>query len=217
LFLALGASTAIAPHGSFAQERAQRGAEDPLNPCGPVYHHEGYGPFDYRTDRDKLKIVEDFHFTPKVEMLKAGQSGYIGSDLSYTLRSFPNHHRALVSLIRYSEKTRSQKPDNMQYSVECYFDRAIRFRPDDTKVRSIYAQYLHANKRTAEALKQLEAASTYAADSGNAHYNIGVVYYQLGKYDEALANAHKAKQLGVAEGQLEALLRKSGHWKDPSQ
>ena len=59
--------------------------------------HNAFGPFDYRTaTKDKLKLVESYHFTPKVESLIGGQSGTLGADIDYTLRAFPNHPRALL-------------------------------------------------------------------------------------------------------------------------
>jgi tetratricopeptide (TPR) repeat protein len=209
--------TALASATVYSQERAQRGAEDPMNPCGIIYHPGAYGPFDYRTDRDKLKVVEDFHFTPQVEMLRAGQSGWIGGDLDYTLYAFPNHHRALAAMVKHTELKKTQKTEGMKFPVECYFDRAIRFSPDDTKVRSLYAQFLHKNNRTPEGLRQLDAAKGYAKDNAVAHYNIGLVYYQMGEHQKALAQAHKAQELGLNHPQLETLLKRSGHWKDRSQ
>ena len=46
-------------------------AQDNTSVCGPLTN--AYGPFDYRTQRDKLQVVEEHHFTPKVESLLAGQ------------------------------------------------------------------------------------------------------------------------------------------------
>src|SRR5689334_5467108 len=71
--------------------------------CGKLENH--YGPFDYRTTSKKnLELVESFHFTPKVEKGIGGNTSITaGGDLNYTLRVFPNHHRALAALIRLSE------------------------------------------------------------------------------------------------------------------
>ena len=46
------------------------GAQMPA--CGSLTN--AYGPFDYRTRKAELKIVEDFHFTPDVETLRHGAS-----------------------------------------------------------------------------------------------------------------------------------------------
>ena len=61
---------------------------------------------------------------------------------------------------------------------------------------------------------QLDVAVGKAEDNAMSHYNIGLVYYQLGEYDKAVTQARKAKELGVDHKQLETLLRKAGQWKD---
>ena len=69
--------------------------------CGPMSQPMQYGPYDYRIDKDKLPIVEIAHFTAQVESLLRGQSmASFAGDISYTLQRFPNHHRALMSVMR---------------------------------------------------------------------------------------------------------------------
>ena len=197
--------------------------------CGSLGN--AYGPYDYRSDHHKQapgdqmshpakrRLVEGAHFTPRVENLigaqSGGQIGPPGGDLDYTLRAFPNHHRALISVMRYGERTGSQKPPGLPRVVECYFERAVRFKPDDTTVRMIYSTYLTKNKREAEAIAQLEQATVLAADNPFTHYNIGLSYFDLKLYDKALAQAHKAMALGFERTQLRDLLVKAGQWKEP--
>ena len=200
---------------AMAQQLARRGAEDPEHPCGMVYT-EHYGPYDYRTQRGELKIVEDFHFTQRVERLQGGQSGYIGGDLNYTLKAGPNHHRALVALMRWVEKNKSEKTDGMGYTAECYFDRAIRYRPDDTVVRALYAEFLHKRKRNADGIKQLDVGVFYAGESAFSHYNLGLVYLELGAHDKALRQAQRAMALGFPRTGLKDELVKLGKWQEPA-
>jgi len=67
-----------------------------------------YGPFDYLQRADfpgELAVVEDNHFDEGVESLKKGMSTSPIGDIDYTLRAWPNHHRALnsaLSTVRYS-------------------------------------------------------------------------------------------------------------------
>jgi tetratricopeptide (TPR) repeat protein len=198
-----------------AQTPARRGAEDPNHVCGMIYTNH-YGPFDYRTERHELKIVEDFHFTAKVEALQAGQSGWIGGDLDYTLRASPNHHRALYALVRWTDRKRSDTTEGQPLPLECYFDRAIRFRPDDTIVRAMYAQFLHKRKRTDEAHKQLESAVQFAGDNAITLHNLGLVYLETGAYDKALELAHRAAALGYEVKTLRNALAKQGRWREPT-
>lgn len=185
--------------------------------CGPIAN--AYGPFDYRTQRPRLAIVEEYHFPPHVEALirRQGMSGVaIGGDLDYTLRASPNHHRALVSMSRYGERLRRDKVPGADYTVECYFDRAIRFAPDDPIVRMIYAGFLGRQNRLPEAERQLEAAARQAGDNAFTLYNIGLVYLELKRPAKALEFAHRAKALGWPRPELEQRLREQGQWQEPA-
>lgn len=192
--------------------------------CGSLAN--GFGPFDYRAEKDgvtvgtgdhkyKLNLVEGAHFTKNVEMLIRGKSGTLaGGDIDYTLRAFPNHHRALMSVMKYGQKMRSQKPEGLQYEVECYFERAVRFSKDDVIVYMLYATYLDSMKRQTEAVTQLERAASFAKADPFSNYNIGLIYYDMKMYDRALTQAHLAKRLGFERTDLQDLLAKVGQWKD---
>ena len=186
------------------------------NPCGPIQREAGgYGPFDYRTQRPSLEIVERFHFTPQVEALLSGQSATVGGDISYLMRTSPNHHRGLMAIMRFVERTRSPQPRDMQYTIDCYFDRAIRFTPDDVIVRMLFARHLGNLKNLPAAKAQLDYATTLAGENGLTHFNIGMIFVELGLYPEALARAHAARQLGLSRPELEKSLREKGQWSDP--
>jgi len=179
--------------------------------CGPL--KTGIGPFDYRTASvSDLQLVESFHFTPEVEMLRAGQSGTVASDLDYTLRAFPNHHRALVAMMNLRFKARTERPRGTRWAVPCYFDRAIRFRPDDGVVHTILGIYLLRLGKTQEAVDEFEKARELGDDSGNLHYNLGLAYFDLGEYDKAVAESKKAQELGFSLPGLREKLRKAGKW-----
>jgi len=209
--------------------QAQANTSVSLN-CGPI-RGEHYGPYDYRPDfykhppldpmnhAQKRELVEHAHFTVRVESLIGAQSGGRigppGKDLSYTLRAFPNNHRALVSVMRYGEKFKTETPPGLQYPVECYFERAIRFAGNDAIVRIIYASYLGQKSRLAEAITQLKSANELARDSGFTHYNIGLAYVELKEYTLALESAHQAMALGFERTELREKLRALGKWQEP--
>lgn len=180
--------------------------------CGVL--ENAYGPFDFRTDKHKLEIVERFHFTPQVETLQRGQSGRLGSDIDYTLRAFPNHHRALYAMMRLAERTPAGQPKGARYPAECYFERAIRFRPDDAQVHALYAFYLSKQKRTDEARRQLEEAARLQPSDPQILYNIGLGYADLKDYGKSLEFAHKAYAAGIAFEGLRERLRAAGQWRD---
>jgi len=186
--------------------------------CGTLSSPGQYGPFDYRTERgNAFQLVQGAHFTPEVEALIRGKSTFTpGPDIDYTLRAFPNHHRALLAMIRLGELQKTPKPNGSRYSVECWLERAIRFRPDDSIVRMVYSSYLNKNTRLPEATYQLEMATTYAKDNGFSHYNIGLHYFDLKNYDKALIQAHKAIELGLTQTALRDRLQSVGKWSEPA-
>lgn len=202
LISSLGATQALAQSGNAA--------------CGSLTN--AYGPYDYRTDRDKLPIVLVNHFTPEVEALIRGKTGTRpGGDIDYTLRAIPNNHRALLAMMRLGEKEKTPQPSGSRYSIECWFERAVLFRPDDGIVRMIYSSYLNSKGRIPEATNQLEIATTYAKDSAFIHYNIGLHYFNLKNYDKALVQAHKAIELGFPQTILRDQLQSVGKWTEPAE
>jgi len=69
---------------------------------------QGYGPYDYTSKlnrKNKLPIVNKNHFTKGIERHepKPGRHNVTG-DIDYTLRAFPKHHKALISIARYQLK-----------------------------------------------------------------------------------------------------------------
>lgn len=181
--------------------------------CGTLATH--YGPFDYRVNRDKLPIVERYHFSKKVETLRGGDTAAgPGPDLDYTLGAFPNHHRALVAVTRYANLTNTRKPKDMKYTVDCYFERALRFSDGDAVVRMLYANWLGDTDRRDAGLQQLDKVEP--GDSPLTTYNLGLVYAELGGYDKALTWAHKADELGYLRPALKEMLEKAGRWREPS-
>lgn len=193
-------------------------AQSAPSSCGELRSQGQFGPFDYRTAKSQLPIVERYHFTPAVEALIRGSSNELpGADLDYTLRAFPNHHKALISLVRYGEKMNSPHPSGLHYPVECYFDRALRFEPDDTIVRMLYARYLSKLERPQEARQQLDRATTLAGENAFSHYNIGLIYFDFKDYDKALVQAHKAITLGFMQPALREQLQSVGKWTEPAE
>lgn len=181
--------------------------------CGSLQN--AYGPFDYRSDKDKLAIVEAYHLTPNVINLTSPQSaGAVGGDLDYVLRAFPNHPIALMSMLKLGEKEKVIKPKGAKYGVECYFQRALRFRNDDATVKMIYASYLAKNGKKVEALTQLDEASRLEEDNAIINYNTGLIYFELRDYEKALFYAHRAYGLGFPLPGLREKLKRVGKWKE---
>lgn len=165
--------------------------------CGTLQN--AYGPFDYRDPinrRDNLPIVDTYHFTPDVESLTRGASGTVLGDLKYTLRAFPNHHRALKSMARYGLQNGRFAPDDAIPSADCYFERALAFAPNDEAVHVIYANYLFKRGERAQAKLQYEEALRLAPESVEINYVAGLYFVDVGDLERARKLAQIAYEGG---------------------
>jgi len=184
--------------------------------CGQLGREGGYGPWDY-TNPDfrqpaEVKIVESYHFTPKVEALISGESALLGGDIGYTLNVWPNHHRALMSMANLAIREKKAKPAGARYTIECYFDRARRMNPNDGMVDLIYAIYESRLGRWEDALKDAKKAEQQLPESRDVHYNLGLIYLNLKDYPNAREHAKKAYALGHQLPGLRQKLQAAKQW-----
>ncbi|RTL46503.1 MAG: tetratricopeptide repeat protein [Burkholderiales bacterium] len=201
----LGLATLLPAGSAMAQAERQ---------CGSLKTH--YGPFDYRTANEQQKsIVEDAHFTPGVETLTAGKTGSFGGDIRYTLFAFPNHPRALLAMERLVEKERRNPARDAQYTVECYYERALRWRPNDHIVRLLYANFLIKQKQTDEAQRHVDFVADATQDNPFAQFNAGMLYLDMKLYDKALVQAHRVMAMGMERRELRERLTAAGRWVEP--
>ena len=184
--------------------------------CGDL--RNAFGPFDYRVAGTFEKdIVERAHFTESVEAGTAGQTGYVGGDLDYTLRAFPNHPRALATLINITRRAGSaaQALRGTKWPTECYFERAVRWQPNDAAAWSLYAQYLYTVGQEARALPMLKTANELEPDNATFLYNLGLAYAKQKQYDAALPLAQQAYAKGFPLPGLKQMLQKANKWVEP--
>ena len=182
--------------------------------CGSL--ENAFGPFDFRKVKgESLHLVEIGHFTPLIEGLVRGKTGPLGADIDYTLRAFPNHHRALVAMQRLTERLKRPQAPGANFEVECYFMRAVRFVPDDSVARLLYASFLGKQNRRDEAKQQLAQVETLAGENVLTHYNLGLVALEVGDHERALRQAWRAQEMGFTRPELREQLRAQGRWRDP--
>lgn len=210
--LALALAGAAAAHAAIAQGVG----------CGGLANN--YGPYDYRQYKDApeidpvtkqmspLLMVEGAHFIDTCEALVKCKRGSIGSDIDYTLRAFPNHHRALVAMMLYGERTKRDQPPDALFTVDCYFKRALAWKSDDVIVRLIYAGYLNGKGKAGPAKEQLEAASKLTGDNAFSVYNVGMVALDLNQVDMAVDAARRAYGAGMTHPVLRQRLIAINRW-----
>lgn len=179
-----------------------------------------YGPFDYRrAPPDSLRNVETNHFSQQVEQLRSGVTTGredMGKDVAYVLGVFPNHHRALLTMMRMGEKDGNDQPRSAGRPIECWFDRALRFARDDTVARLMYALWLRNKGRNEDSLFQTRTAEAHAKDNPMTHYNVGISYFELGQFELAAAAAKRARDLGAPQPGLINRLKSANQWTEPA-
>jgi Tfp pilus assembly protein PilF len=168
-----------------------------VSPCEPLTAHGQYHDINDAREAVVRGTVESNHFTPEVETLQRGLTAPLPRDIAFVLRAFPNHHRALNSMARWQLQNKAPlDAENDIWTADCYFLRAIDFRPDDWRVQFVYGIYLHRAKRLVEADKAYDAAAELGADTPDFFYNRGLLAVDRGNLQQAGEFSDKATALG---------------------
>lgn len=191
--------------------------------CGHLGNNYLGKPTDYRTAPvEQRNLVERAHFNVEHAQLQKGRtsfshgenSGSLMGGFDYTLRVFPNHHLALQDIDRLGILLKSEKPRNASYTLDCYYQRAIAFVPDDGVVRLLYGLYLSRRGKSKDALEQLRLAEEYSPNDMNIQYNIGLAYFHAKEYKLSREYAKKAYDRGFPLPGLKQMLIKAGKWEE---
>lgn len=185
------------------------------NECGDPFDRGGFGPFDYTNPehQDQMLRVTSEHFTASVEALQAGStSENLMHDLDFTLRAIPNHHRALYAMSRH--KLTPEGARSGYKTPECYFQRALQFKPNDGVVHMLFGIYLYGSAEMEQAMERLQQAVKIMPTSAEAHYNLGLVSIEVKDYQAARDHAHEAYRLGYPLLGLKEKLQKLGIWEE---
>ena len=176
---------------------------------------QGYGPYDYRKRNilfNELKLVEGAHFTLRVETLRKGKTAIDPyQDIYYTIRAWPNHHRALNSITRYFMLAKASW-DRRKLPPECFFQRAINFANDDETTFMLYANYLHKVGKLKLADENYKKALELDPENMQANYNYGLLLVKLKKYKKARDAAKKAYNQSYPLPGLKNKLKNVGYW-----
>lgn len=178
-------------------------------PCANT-HLIPYGPFDYKTAaRHHILVVLDYHFTPELRFSEG--------DLDYTLGALPNYHPALLNIVKLylrNPKKYGKKEDIRATAlrpVECYFYRALQFRPQDYKTYSLFAYFLYKLKKYEEAEDYYKQAIEINKKDAESYYNLGLLLVTLKRYKEARKYAKLAYKYKYPFKGLKKRLAKAGY------
>lgn len=187
--------------------------------CGGFVGH--YGPFDFRSAHpDDKRLVEAYHFDMEYATFLQGKlvgrnragTGDVAGGFQYVLKSFPNHPTALYAMERLGTQLRTERPQNIDFPLECWYVRAFQIASDDPMVRALYGIYLANRGRKEEALHNLKIADAELQGDANMQYNIGLIHFKLQEFELAQMNAMRAAKFGFRLDGLEHMLKKAGRW-----
>jgi tetratricopeptide (TPR) repeat protein len=186
--------------------------------CGQPFSANAFGrPLDYNdpAERERIGGIEYNHLNRDVELLIRGVSGpYAVDDLAYVLRQVPNHYRALAVMSDFQLKKgyRGDYAVNNIYTADCYFQRALTLHGADPVIHLIYAIHLHRSQKLDAALVEYETAQQIGPPNAELHYNLGLLYVDLKRYDDAREQAKQAYAMGYPLNGLRARLNRLGEW-----
>ncbi|MCG5517092.1 MULTISPECIES: tetratricopeptide repeat protein [unclassified Ectothiorhodospira] len=175
--------------------------------CGAI---PGHGK-DYITNKKALDVVERYHFTNDVRMLRRGASGYIANDLDYVLNHFPNHHAALDAFSRLAIREGTSKPTHAQWNIECRFYWARTVNSNDAMVPFIQGLHHYRQGKMGQAREYLEQSVNLNPDNPEVLYNLGVILVKLGDHEEARLHAQAAYAMGHPLPGLRNMLERAGY------
>ena len=179
---------------------------------------QGFGPYDYTrrlANPKELWVVEYYHFTANDENLIETPGRSVEGGLNYTLRAWPNHAKALMSIIRFQlEINKKLRAGKLTTPPECYLQRAIHFSPKDITSYSLYGYYLKKLGRLEEAATFYEKAIKINPENSKIAYSYGSLLIDLKRYDEAVNYAKIAYRNPHAPKELKQKLEKLDAWKE---
>jgi len=177
---------------------------------------QGFGPYDYfDVDEESDRLYHEGrlweaswrHFDEGMRILNGGGlvlADYLRAtdEFDYMLRAYPNHPGSLAAIIELEMKKNigsSTSKTTLRSSMpppECYFQRAVSFRPMQPHIRILFGIYLHRISKLEGAVAQYLSAIEIDPSSAEAHYNVGLAYVDLGMLGLAEAHSDKAYELG---------------------
>lgn len=182
-----------------------------------------YGPFDFRSVHpDDRRVVEAYHLDMEMQIFLSGRvegthragSGPIAGGFVYVLRSMPNHPAALLMIEQLGRKLKSERPQRLEWPLECFYLRAFMLVPDDLLVRGMYGIYLAYRGRTDEAAYNLDLAEVQMRRNGALQYQMGLANLALKRYEKAQLNAMRAAKAGFTQPGLREHLSTAGKWQE---
>jgi tetratricopeptide (TPR) repeat protein len=185
-------------------------AQDPSLEEGPRINRDYYDPNEFLRDPHIFKAVERAHITGGgARELKAKRYGPAYGHVEFALRYYPNHPKGLLLLSDVCVKWKSPQCD-----ADGWFARAIDVNPNIAQTHTLHGLHLHRTGRHKEALEAYKKAIQLDPNSVYAHYNLGLLYFDMGQFPLSNEEAQRSYALGAQYPGLRDKLQKAGKWKE---
>lgn len=207
-FLSIAVFLCSAPLAFSASKTSAPWVGDSLSGVQCIGSPQGFGPFDYLYRYRltyELNIVEQHHFNE------------FKQDIDYTLRAWPNHHKALYSIVRQRIDGWGKRVKPRRTPAECYLERAIRFSPNDGTARMLYGMLLHQTDHITPALEQYRKALKSEPTNVQVKYNLSLLLVELKEFGEARKYAQELYSRGFPLPGLKKKLIRAGEWENPTK
>lgn len=189
--------------------------------CGPhPLGHPVKGRRDYNQmssnpkDARDLRYHEYYHIQPATKHMEAGKLNMdVMNNLHFVLHKVPNDHRALSLLLQW-DKAGGQDP---RYKPPvCYFIWAQEFAPTDDLVLKYGGLLFYSHGDIERASRWWGEALKLDPGSTEVHYNLGLVAFDQGRYEDARKHAQVAYSGGYPLAGLRDKLQSVGQWTSSS-
>jgi len=143
--------------------------------------------------KGKLITVESYHLTKETfwKKFESRQYNYALQDLSFVLRYFPNHPKALQLMELLGKIT--QQP----HLAIGYYEKAVRLYPQYALTHAQYGNCLVDIGQTEEGIGRLRRAIQINPKLAVTYYWLWDAYTKIGNLEMARQIAEKAKELGL--------------------
>lgn len=154
----------------------------------------------------RLQSVEQYHLQPAIDLLAQQKFEYAYDELVFILAWFPNHPKALNLLTQLTTRV------NQPQVAERHFRDAFGLYPDRAPTHMLYGNFLSKSGQRDKAIESYKRAIELDPNYAEGHYNLGLAYYHLKKYDLANRHAQTAYAYGYPLPGLERLLKQKKAW-----
>lgn len=184
-----------------------------LGSCPPAFGQVGnrdyYNPGTSTDEKAIFVNVHEYHLKPAYDAMSRGNSKSAHENFEFILQGFPNSPQALNGMSELCvNKWKSPKCD-----ADSWFERAVERNPQVAATWTIYGVHLQRKGMLRDAIGKFDHALELKPNDMNAHYNIGLVYFDLKDYDKANLHAQMSYYLGAPLPGLRNKLMRVDRWK----